>query len=335
MYYNPNLSYPVPVHPTWDIQDSSKLKAFMECPRKYFYSYVIGWQNSRPSNHLIFGSAWHEAMAHLYDNGFEKDNIFDAFNSKFLPYYRKFFDPGEDDMFFPKTPARALLALVYYCDVYKDDLVENEVIKHNGKKLIEIGGKISISDKYSVAFRQDTILQGPRGIFSLEHKTGSNSYGWDSQWYLNPATAIYSHVLYCLFPPNEIQGIRYNGMMFKKTKDDLKKDDKEPFRHFEVIRVPIHKSLDDMSAMVVNIIWWLDAISGEFDQLSTCSESDPIMACYPQNWTACNNWGRTCEYHDFCCYWRNPLRHLDRLPMDMEVKHWDPTEEVVSVELSL
>jgi len=335
MYYDPNLTYPCPTHTSWNIQDSSKIKTFMECQRKYFYEYVIGWKDERPSNHLIFGSAWHEAMAHLYTHGFSPSSIQEAFNEGFLPYYRRYIDPGEDELYFPKTPQRALMALIYYTEAWKDDLIENEVLEYNGKKLIEIGGKISISDRYSVAFRQDTILRGPRGIFSLEHKTGSSSYGWDTQWKLNPATAIYSHVLYCLFPPEEVAGIKYNGMIFKKTKDDAKKDLKEPFRHFEVIRAPIYKSTEDMASMLVNIIWWLDSISAEFSHLSQCSPGDDFLACFPQNWTACQNWGRACEYHDFCCFWRNPLKHLDRLPMGMKVEFWDPTKEPVKVEVSL
>ena len=118
MYYNHNASYPVPVSTTWDIQDGSKIKAYMECPRRYFYEYVLGWREDRPSNHLFFGSAWHEAMAHMYLNGFDTNTVYEAYAEHFLPYYRRFCDPGDDDLYWPKTPERAFKALAFYASYY-------------------------------------------------------------------------------------------------------------------------------------------------------------------------------------------------------------------------
>jgi hypothetical protein len=335
MYYNPELSYPVPVSPTWGIQDGSKIKAYQECARKYFYEYVLGWRSIHPSNHLIFGSAWHEALAHLYDNGFSAEDVNVAFRDHFLPYYRQFIDPGDDDLYHPKTPERALLALAYYAAVHRHDLSENDILEYDGKKLIEIGGQVSISNEYTVAFKQDTIMKNNRGIFSLEHKTGSSSYNWSTQWELAVSTAIYTHVLYCLFPPEEVSGIKYNATFFKKTKDDIKKDAKDPFRHFDHLRIPIYKSMAQIGTMLTNIIWWLDMISDDFDALADAKDSDPFFSCYPMSPGSCTNWGRICEYHDFCLNWQNPLRHIDRLPMDMKIDFWNPLEEDVRIKVSL
>lgn len=334
MYYNKQSTYPVPIDPSWDVQDSSKIKAYMSCPRRYFYEYVLGWRSIHPSNHLIFGTAWHEAMAHIYLTDFSKNNILKAYE-KFLESYRKDIDEEDDELYWPKTPERAFKALIYYCGIYKDDHSKYEVLEYNGQKLVEIGGKISISSDYEVSFRQDTILKGSQGIFSLEHKTCSSTYNWSEQWYLNPATAIYSHVLYCLFNKDDVAGIKYNGTCFKKTKDDPKKDEKEPFRHFDTIRTPIYKTPDNMASMLVNIIWWLDMIKNDFDNLSEAKDSDSFMACYPQNWTNCNSYGRTCEYHDFCINWKNPLRHVYNLPIDMKVEFWNPLNEPVRVEVNV
>jgi hypothetical protein len=90
-----------------------------------------------------------------------------------------------------------------------------------------------------------------------------------------------------------------------------------------------------MGSMLVNLIWWLDMIKADFVALSNSLPTDTYMACYAQNWTACNNWGRICEYHDFCSYWRNPLKRIDTIPMGMEIRFWDPTEEPVRVEVNL
>jgi hypothetical protein len=335
MYYNKSLTYPVPVHPTWDIQDGSKIKVYMECPRKYFYQYVLGWHHINPSIHLIFGSAWHEALAFMYENGITTENVRTAFNDHFLPYFRQYIDPGDDEIYHPKTPDRALLALIYYAALYGDDLKENEVLEYDGQKLIELGGRINLSDEYTVSFKQDVIMRNSRGIFSLEHKTGSSSYMWEIQWELAPSTAIYSHVLYCLFNPAEISGIKYNGIFFKKTKDDLKKDDKEPFRHFDKKRCPIYKSPEQMGDMIVDLIYKLDSIKLDFDALADSKDTDTYLSCWEKRGTSCTNWGRVCEYHDFCLNWRNPLRHIDRLPMDMKVEFWNPLEEKIKVKVNI
>jgi hypothetical protein len=274
-------------------------------------------------------------MAHLYLNDMAPKTIVEAFNDHFLPYYRQFCDPGDDELYHPKTPDRAFKALAYYASVYKNDLYDSEILEYNGQKLVEIGGKIDLADGYTVSFRQDTIMRNDRGIFSLEHKTGSSSYNWNAQWYLAPSTAIYTHVLYCLFPPEQISGIKYNGIFFKRTKDDPKKDEKDPFRHFEVLRVPIFKSSENMGTMVSNLIWWLDMIKFDFNNLAEAKDTDTYMPCFAQNWGACTNWGRVCEYHDFCCNWRNPLRYIDKLPMDIKIEFWNPLNEPVKVEVNV
>jgi len=51
----------IPYHYTWEIQDSSKVQDAMTCMRRYFYNYILGWQSDAPNNHLVFGSAWHDA----------------------------------------------------------------------------------------------------------------------------------------------------------------------------------------------------------------------------------------------------------------------------------
>ena len=56
---------PFNVCPTLQTVDSTKINTFLDCPRQYFFTYVLGWRSDRPNNHLVFGQAWHEAMEHL------------------------------------------------------------------------------------------------------------------------------------------------------------------------------------------------------------------------------------------------------------------------------
>lgn len=333
-YYSPDLKYPIESSPTWDIQDSSKIKTAMECWRKYFFEYVLGWRSIRPNIHLIFGSAWHEALAQLYLTDFSVESVKEAYYEGFLPVYREAFDVEDDEANMPKAPGRAFLALAAYANRYKDEGREYKILKHDGVPMVEIGGTVNLSDDRTIAFRMDTVMEGPHGIISREHKTGSSTWLWDLQWYLSPQVGTYSHVLYCLYPENEVRGVTVDGTFFKKTKDDPKKDAKEPFRHFEFMSVPVYKSPDNMNQWLNNMLWWLDMVEWNFDTLASCSVDDKIMKAFPMNPTGCTNWSG-CPYHDLCMAWANPLRHCEKPPIGFRVEYWNPLAEPTRVKLEV
>jgi CRISPR/Cas system-associated exonuclease Cas4 (RecB family) len=62
-------------HETWQVLDATKLQTYMRCPRKFFFNYVLGWKSEIPSNHLVFGSAWHMAMEVLLDKGYNSRGL--------------------------------------------------------------------------------------------------------------------------------------------------------------------------------------------------------------------------------------------------------------------
>lgn len=333
-YYNKALNYPVPTNEAWNIQDSSKIKDAMSCWRGYFFKHVLGWQIDRPNIHLIFGSAWHEALAFLHLEGFESKNVQEAYNKHFLPYYRMFIDQSEDEIYLPKTPERAYLALAAYALRRQKDARDYSVVYHNEKPMIEIGGKINLSNERQMCFKMDTILRGPRGIISREHKTGSSTWNWDMQWHLSVQIGTYSHVLYCLYPENEVAGVIVDGTFFKKTKPNLKLDTKDPLRHFAFLSVPIYKSPAAMNWWLNNTIWWLDMVEWNFDLLSKCSDNDAVMHAFPPNPESCTKYFG-CDYLPFCMAWANPLRHLDQIPIGFKQEFWSPLAEASRVNLDI
>lgn len=333
-YYNPGLSYPVPPAPSWEVQDSSKIKCLMECQRKYFFNYILGWRHDRPNIHLVFGSAWHEALAHLYLTDFSAENVQEAYYKHFLPYYRDSYDEEDDEMNMPKTPHRAYRALAAYAIRWQKEEREYTVLKHDGVPMVEIGGTVNLSDDRTITFRMDTIMQGPHGIISREHKTGSSTWMWDQQFYLSPQVGTYSHVLYCLYPEKDVRGVVVDGTIFKKTKDDPKRDAKDPLRHFEFISVPVYKSPSNMNSWLDTMLWWLDLVEWNFDHLAECSAEDNTLKAFPMNPTACVNWSG-CPYHDLCMAWSNPLRHVDTVPIGFKVEHWSPLDEPIKLKLEV
>jgi CRISPR/Cas system-associated exonuclease Cas4 (RecB family) len=291
---------------TWSIYDSSKVQTFMQCPRKYFYLYVLGWDTDESNVHLIFGEGWHRAMETLLNEGYTNEAVKNAY-SKFLLYYREHFTEIQDSGNFPKSPESIVPALVEYIQKYKNTDTF-EVL------YTEIAGTVPITDKRVVHFRLDSVVKGEEGIFSLEHKTGSRlSRTWIDQWTLKMQIGTYMHVLHSLYKPSDVYGIKVNGVIFKKTTNDY-------------IRVPIRKSTDMMNSWLWNINHQIDMIEWNMDEMADSTEDEVVFHAFPMNTESCINYGRACKFMDFCSVWSNPLQHLEEVPVGFVRKYWDPTE---------
>jgi hypothetical protein len=297
---------PILFHPSHKIVDSTKLQTYMECPRSYFYEYILGWRPEVPNIHLEFGKAWHLAMEHLILHGYEAESIRDA-HIAFLIHYRKFFPEMMDLDNAPKDPNNALRALVGYALEYKDD---------NFKPIYtEISGTVPLTDKHILHFRMDSILETEGSIRSREHKTGSTvSRQWTDQWSLSIQTFVYNHVLCCLYPPERVWGVEINGTFFQKKEN-------------KYLRVPARRNLDMMQASYWNVVHVMHQLDFDMNLLfNEASDSDAVMMCFAMNPTNCTKYFG-CRYHDFCLAWPNPLRRCEEVPLGFKTEYWDPSLE--------
>jgi len=294
-------------HPTWAIQDSSKIKAFMECPRYYFYRYVLGWTSDTPKQDLVFGSAWHAAREVTMIEGFNEDSLMKA-ERAFLDIYRKDFDEMSDELYGAKTPGIVIPALVEYYTRYRGDQYET--------LFTEVAGTVGIDDTRKVAFKMDSICRGKEGIFSREHKTSKRKdSAWADQWYLDLSIGTYSHVLHMLYPNEKIYGVVIDGTFFRQKGLDFE-------------RVPVRKTPESMNTWWWTILYWLDMIDWEFERLRECSDSDGVLMAFPMRPTNCCSYYKTCEYHDFCGAWANPLQYFNEgePPRGFRIEWWNPLE---------
>lgn len=305
--------------------DNSKINDFKTCPRKFFYSHVLGWRHESPNVHLVFGSAWHEAMEHLLLNGYEQISLMEAFD-KFLAYWRQYFSPDQDEMFPNKNPDKAFERLAQYTGYgpYKRDLENFETL------YTEIAGSISIDETRKLYFRMDGLLKNRQTgkIRSREHKTGTGAYMWQDQWLLSGQVGTYSHVLNCLYSLDEVDGIEMNGCFFPKRKSPPKPE--EVF-----LRFLIKKQKEQMQVWLDNVLYYFMEIEREYELLSLASEDDQVLQAFPLRDTSCLNYMRRCEFHDFCMAWPNPLRRCDEPPIGFKQEFWDPTAEHAKQEFNL
>lgn len=313
--------------PSWKIQDATKIKAFCECPRKYFWEYILGWRPAAPSNHLAFGSAWHKAQEYLLTHDYSTASVMEAYE-EFLKNYRSVFGPETDEIFYPKTPDNAMIALCRYTGKFKEDHSVFNV------KYVEIGGKVTVADDRFIHFRMDSILENKQNgtIISIDHKTGSSPWGWERQHPLSHQTGTYTHVLYCLYPRDLVRGVVYRGTFFGKTKkawDQIASGSPLTYKDpVEFIEYPAYRNYQQMESWLWHVNYWLHQIDFQFELLGDAKEEDEVMMAFPQNPCGCTSYGG-CAYHDFCNAWQNPLRKCHEVPLNYKEEHWNPTTEPV------
>lgn len=323
-------NYPIESDPTFDIHDSSKSSTFMDCPRRYFYEYVLGWRPAVPSNHLVFGQALHAALEIIHESDFgrktdeeEKQLVARAY-TEFIKIYRETFSDATDGVFFPKNPKSALTSLLYYVQKYSEHDKQYEVLH------TEVAGRVPISDEDFLSLRIDVILRDRSDgkKFIMDHKTSSSLDGffrnqWRSQWALSFQMGTYVHALYCAYEPNEIFGARINGLFFAKPRKVADKNAGNATLDYE--RVPIYKPYEHLNNWLFQAKHLLSMVKQEFDRLSQCKKSDPILFAFPMNTNSCQKFGG-CPYFDFCTGCANPLA-LPGVPGGFEVRRWNPEKE--------
>jgi len=311
---NTNAVNLVTPHPTWNIIDATKLEAYMECPRKFFYKHVLGWEREFTSHDLVFGQAWHLAMEYLFLNGYGIDQIRGA-HELFRNHYERYFPIEVQGELEPKSSSGAHLGLTYYCARYGGEDALLSVL------YTEIAGTITVLNGRILHFRMDTIVNdSSKGICSIEHKTTKSlERQFQQKWILHQQPNLYTHVLYCLFPPEEVYGVIINGTALYKQGPRTKK----PPADF--LRVPCRRTPEMMNAWIHNLDRWLDDMDRDFDLLMRTPDSQDHLSAFKQNTTNCDKyWG--CAYHDFCIGWANPIQYCEDVPSGFVKRFWNPAE---------
>jgi len=293
---------------TMFILDSSKIQQLMDCPRGFFFSHILGWQSERTSIHLVFGSAWHEAMEHLLLNGSSKASIMEA-HDKFMEVYTEEYgsDPFLDEHY-SKNPGNALKALAEYVSTYKVD--PDQTI------YTEIAGAAPIRQDRAIQFKMDAILRHPPHheeagkYFSLEHKTTSRkTKSWQEKWSYKFQVGTYLHALHCWVEDLElIDGITINGSIFRKN-------------DVEHLRIPIRKTQQQMLEYLYEANYWWDFYEEQCRKLAQVTPSDKVMVAFPRNTESCSKFG--CKFPGLCNSRPNPCRDLTT-PNGYKVDYWDP-----------
>lgn len=316
------MTFPMQSHTTWNIKDSSKLDTYLQCKRRYFYEYLLGWRPDLPAHDAYFGESFHKAREHQLIHGYH--DIAGAFNA-FLAHYRLEFPESTDNLYRPKDPTNVLNALMKFAEERPTDLIENEVVTLDGMKMTEISGTVPVDEKRVLYYRMDSIMRriSDDMIFSWDHKTTKRlSRQWRERFHLSIQNGTYTHCLYCMFPIEQVLGLEFCGTCFEYLQRGSK--NRSAGYHITFERVPAFKTPEQMNVWLWNVVDLLDDLERETDRLYHCSENDEVLMAFPLNPGSCTDyWG--CAYHDFCLSWSNPLRACEDVPLGFREEFWDPS----------
>lgn len=315
----------IPVE-TWSIMDSTKLKCYKGCPRKYFYEYVLGWRHSGPNIHLDFGSAIHLIFETIYNEpddgwrGYPSDIVTKAYG-EFLAEYRKSYPLPEGDGVdlaialeqdaknSPKNPDGAARLIAEYATKYKDD--DFEVL------YTEVAGIVPIDDIHNMTFKMDLILRDEMGVRGKDFKTsGADREMYQRKFHHDTQMLCYSHALHMLFPEEEV-GMCLDFLIPLKTKVTLRRRD-----------IPITEL--QLLHWLAETSWWLNEVDRDFELLSNTSLDAPYMLTFRRNDQNCTQYNQLCPFFDFCSLpgFSNPLTRCAKPQPGFEVRHWDPRKLV-------
>lgn len=305
--------------------DNSKIGTYQDCHRQFFFEHVLGMRPEKASNHLVFGSAFHLGMSHILENWhlLMKSEDIDLIRriateayQLFIAEYRQTFGVETDEGMKGKAPQAVLLAYIQYILRYR--FTDEFKVLYT-----EVAGRVPIDFKGNrlrvVYFRLDTIVEDTDGVWVLEHKTSGSTLDdrWSKEFILSHQLSVYTHVLQCMFPKEQVWGAKINGVSFTVTQ---KRGYEQDFARF-----PVRKTAIQMESWFNDISQELDDLERDMERLKEDDSTNAIMKSFRRNPRSCTKYFG-CKYIDFCRSWANPLQYAHLQQPGFKAEWWDPRD---------
>lgn len=300
--------------------DFSTLSAYLDCPRKALFKYVLCLQiDGPPSIDLIFGSCWHIGMEAGYkafktDPSITIEDLTEISTAAFWALWNIEAAPFYDaDSTFPKSPSRAMEMYYKYWSLFRAVDMDKKVVS------VEEPFALHVRDDLPLYVgRKDVELQSDR-LEVHEHKTSKYNTAIIFAGYKASLQAEgYLTVSYVY--QDTIPVIVYNQALCQKNKID--------FTRFEVTKKKsaIERFLDDYISHTERFLRELE-VYRQFAQLPQAQQRDSILPCFHRApGYACTMYFRECEYLDLCQMRNNPLTYLDKVPQGYRIEEWNPED---------
>jgi hypothetical protein len=253
------------------VKDSTAVKSFKACPRKYFYRFVLGRQKPEGEMASVFawGTAVHKFLEVLYESGDVADAMTQGLKLYKAPTSKKF------DF---QTKERFIAMCTKLYNMYKEE---------NGKGLIKVEGieqpfSMRFPDGNDVGGRYDQIVKWNERSWIRDWKTTSKQLNyWKKGIEPNDQATRYIYAASCFqygqneqgYPNKVIEGVIFTVIYNAKTVDNV------------IENVPSSRNMFQLKK-------WVDDQLMIHRQMDMCREAD----VWPQNEDNCS-W---CDFQIVC-----------------------------------
>lgn len=292
------------------IFDSTKIKTFLECPRKFLLEYILGIRPDFPNHHLIVGGVWHKVMEVFVETR-DVDAAFEVYRELFF----KDFPMEMADTLAPKDPANIYNALQLYANYTKDDPDKFKIISKETCEEIDIGAQAKIYAKIDLVVEEkDTGL-----IVGRDYKTT----GMDTEpcYELDVQMLNYLMALHYMYGQDRVDRYEIDRIVFRKSKEvhGSKGGKGNAVERFELA--------PSTTLMRMHRMAMLRTIGEIFYEAELLADGgSDITSAFPPNFTSCDNYGG-CRFCSLCAIGEDPVNYVENVPQAFRREFWDPREE--------
>lgn len=303
--------------------DNTRITAFKECPRKYYYRHVRDWRREGTATALIFGLSWHEAMDIVYamaHSDATDSEITDAAHAEFCKTWEEqgltpwhLIDVELENEIAPRTPGIAKEMIRNYIKERRDFIRKCTVVDIERPFMVPLFPDENI---YYIG-RLDKTLGLNGRIIIVEHKTttaykvqGNFRTDYLESWSPNSQVDGYLHAAHLCYQQDKIELWVDAALVHKKIHNGFK-------------YIPVSRLTAMLDVWLSETRHWIDGIQRELKNLTAEKQMGvQVMKSFPKNTSSCSNFAG-CSYRDLCKVLVNP-EELAEAPLGYVEEKWEP-----------
>lgn len=303
-----NTSFSVKVPGLQLAVDSTSLGEFKTCPRKYYYSIIMGYQTRLESVDLTFGILLHSAVEHYHKAKAAGQGHQEALRSALTwtlvatwnKTLQRPWNSGEPE----KNRLTLVRTLVWYLDAHGDNDSLQTVVLTNGKAAVELpfqfdSGFVTHSgERWVLCGHLDRIAKLNEVSYVVDLKTTKGSLGPSFFERFSPDNQFSMYALAGRIAFNEpISALIVDAAQVGVT-----------FSRFD--RALVQRDAGQADEWLKDTGYWLGMM-----------EAYAIEGYWPQNDKACHQY-RGCQFRQICA--RSPASRAPWLESQYKRRSWDP-----------
>lgn len=284
--------------------DATSITAAMTCPRKYYYSMILGIQPAELSVHLRFGQLYASALEHFYKHRAEGKTIDEALflvvKEAMLETWtdsspEKFLDPA-------KNRFGLIRSIIWYVDQFGEESPEGVQTYHlaDGRPAVEISFSMELSEDIILCGRLDRIVTYAGQRYVMDQKTTGSTiapYFFD-RFKLDNQMSLYTLAGQIILS-SPVKGVLIDGAQIAVG-----------FTRFE--RGFTYRTQEQLDE-------WLQVAT----EIIHRTRSYTALRTFPMNLTACTNYGG-CPFAKICS--ASPSHREEIIWTEFKPKVWDPIQ---------